>query len=536
MTIAWTGCLLCVTAIVQAPFDADLLAVAERSEYRATARYDDVNDFIERLSESRVVRRADMGRTVEGRSIPLIILADPPVTTAEEAAASGKMVVFAFGNIHAGEVCGKEALLMLAREIARTPGHPLLENLVVVLAPIYNCDGNERFSKDNRPGQVGPDDGMGQRENADGLDLNRDYVKLEAPETRALVRFCNEWDPAVVIDTHTTDGSFHRYSVTYAGPRNPAGDARLIEYVRDELFPALTDRMRERFGDRMFFYGNFNRERDRWTTYPALPRYGTVYRGLCNRVAILSEAYAYESYRDRIHSTRDFVRTCFEYAVEHRAEIRELIRSARARAVEAGKRPSADDSVAIRNEITAFNTPADVAGFVEEDVDGRRRPTPCPHTYRVSHYGNAGPTLSVRRPYAYLLPPSQSAVVEKLQMHGIKVEVLRSDIDLDVEVYRIDDIRRADREFQKHRLVTVEASAERAKRSLRAGTFVVRTGQALGNLIVFLLEPESDDGFCTWNFFDDALEEGGLFPAMRLLEPAPLMLENAPAARFAADH
>ena len=436
------------------------------------------------------------------------------------------MVVFAFGNIHAGEVCGKEALLMLARDIAGTPGHPLLKNLIVVLAPIYNCDGNERVSKDNRPGQVGPEEGMGQRANADGLDLNRDYVKLEAPETRALVRFCNEWDPAVVIDTHTTNGSFHRYGVTYAGPRNPAGDARLMEYVRDTLFPAVTDGMRERFGDRTFFYGNFNRERSRWSTYPALPRYGTPYRGLCNRIAILSEAYSYDPYRDRIHSTRDFVRVCFDYAAEHRIEIRELIRGARERAITAGKNPTANDLVAIRNEIKAFGEPVYIAGFVEEEVEGRRRPTRQPRTHRVLHYGNARPTLSVRRPYAYLLPPSQTEVAAKLQLHGIKVEVLGGEIDLDLEVYRIGEVKHAERAFQNHRLVTVAVSTEREQRVVEAGTFVVRTGQDLGNLIVFLLEPESDDGLCKWNSFDDDLREGGVFPAMRLLEPASLLLRE----------
>lgn len=507
--------------------DTALLTVAERSEYRATAGYDEVIEIIDRLSNSGVVTRADLGKTVEGRSIPLIVLADPPIATAKAAAASGKLVVFAFGNIHAGEVCGKEALLMLAREIAGTPGHPLLKNLIVVLAPIYNCDGNERFSKDNRPGQVGPEAGMGQRQNADGLDLNRDYVKLEAPETRALVRFCNEWDPAVVIDTHTTNGSFHRYSITYAGPRHPAGDTRLIEYVRDTLFPAVTDQMRQRFGDRTFFYGNFNRERDRWMTYPALPRYGTPYRGLCNRVAILSEAYAYATYRDRIHSTRDFVRVCFEYAAEHRAEIRDVIRAARTRTIAAGQRPVAGDSVAIRHESAPFAEPVDIAGFVEEEVEGRRKPTARPRAYHVPHDGDTRASVTVRRPYAYLLPSTETEIVSKLQLHGVKVEVLRAGVDLDLEMYRIESIERAAREFQNHRLVTVDVSSERAKRRIEAGEFVIRTGQKLGNLIVVLLEPESEDGLCTWNSFDGALEVGSLFPVARLPGPTPMALDPA---------
>ena len=146
--------------------------------------------------------------------------------SALEAARSGKLIALAIGNIHAGEVCGKEALPILAREILATPHHPLLEDMVFALAPIYNADGNERVSKQNRPGQIGPEEGMGQRANARGLDLNRDFIKLEAPETRALVQFFNTWKPHLFIDTHTTNGSYHRYTITYEGPKNPAGDSQ----------------------------------------------------------------------------------------------------------------------------------------------------------------------------------------------------------------------------------------------------------------------------------------------------------------------
>ncbi len=167
----------------------ELLTVAEESRWQATATHAQVVDLLERIAErSTVMRLGELGRTVEGRSIPIAILADPPVSSAAEARESGKAVVFAFGAIHAGEVCGKEALLMLARELA-LDGHPLLDRLILVLAPVYNGDGNDRMSPDNRPGQDGPALGMGQRENAQGLDLNRDYVKLESPESRALVAF-----------------------------------------------------------------------------------------------------------------------------------------------------------------------------------------------------------------------------------------------------------------------------------------------------------------------------------------------------------
>src|SRR5262249_42639913 len=181
----------------QAPEKGDALrTVAEKSNYRATARYDDVMAWCRAFAKATAhAHLTELGRTAEGRSIPLLIVADPPVKSAAEATRSGKLVCLVIGNIHAGEVCGKEALPKLLREQFAGPHPPLLKDVVLAVAPIYNADGNERVSKTNRPGQVGPEEGMGQRANARGLDLNRDFIKLEAPETRGLVKFLNEWNP-----------------------------------------------------------------------------------------------------------------------------------------------------------------------------------------------------------------------------------------------------------------------------------------------------------------------------------------------------
>ena len=183
--------------------DEPLRTVAESSNFRATSRHAEVMAYCERLAKlSPLVRLGALGTSFEKRKLPLLILADPPIAAPEEAAASGKLVVFAMGNIHAGEVDGKEGLLMLARDLATAKERPLLKHLVIVIAPIFNADGNERFSKTNRPGQAGPAEGMGVRPNAQQLDLNRDFVKLESPEVRALVRFCNKWEPAILDVLH----------------------------------------------------------------------------------------------------------------------------------------------------------------------------------------------------------------------------------------------------------------------------------------------------------------------------------------------
>jgi hypothetical protein len=251
------------------------LTVAEKSGFKATARHAEVVSFCQELARtSPLVRLGELGTSFEGRKLPLLILADPPVTTPKEAARTGRLVVFALGNIHAGEVDGKEGLLMLARDLVTAREHPLLKQLVVVLAPVFNADGGDRIARTHRPHQAGPEEGVGIRANAQGLDLNRDFVKLQSPEVRALVRFLNRWDPALVVDTHTTNGSRHRYTLTYDGPRHPGVDPGVLALVHDDLLPDVGRRLEKRDGFRSYYYDNFEFGHTQWGTYPALPRYG----------------------------------------------------------------------------------------------------------------------------------------------------------------------------------------------------------------------------------------------------------------------
>src|SRR5581483_9543406 len=341
-----------------------------------------------------------------------VIIADPPIATPEEAAKSKKLVVFAMGNIHAGEVDGKEALLMLARDLATAKERPLLKDLVIIIAPIFNADGNEKIDKAHRPEQAGPVEGVGVRVNSQGLDLNRDYVKLESPEVRALVRFFNQWDPAVFVDCHTTNGSFHRYTMTFEGGRCPAGDARLIDLVQDEMLPDISKRMEKETGYKSYYYGNFSPDRSRWETVPPTPRYGTHYFGLRNRIAILSESYTYAPFKDRVLGSRAFVKDIFEYTAEHKDKIRKLLADARDATVKAGTELKETTKVPLQFKEAAHGKPYEFLGFVEEEKDGKHVNTGKPKSYELIYWGGSETTLSVRLPYAYLIPASQTKAVE----------------------------------------------------------------------------------------------------------------------------
>ncbi|MBO0698155.1 MAG: DPP IV N-terminal domain-containing protein [Zavarzinella sp.] len=486
--------------------------VAEKSDYKATSRYADVVAFGQELAKkSPNLRLADIGKSGEGRTLPLWIVADPPVAAPEEAARNNKVVTLIFANIHAGEVDGKEAVQMLARDLATGSEKPLLKDLVVLIVPILNADGNERIDRKNRTEQNGPPEGVGIRANAAGYDLNRDFIKLETPEVRGLAKTIARWDPAVVVDMHTTNGSHHRYTLTYDGPRAAAADPDLVATVRDRWLPEITGAVEKETGYKTFPYGNFNPARTAWESYPPVPRYGIQWVALRNRVALLSESYTYAPFKDRVLAGRSFAGNILKYVAGHAADVRKLLANA--------DKPR--DRIPLRAKDVSLGERT-VLGFVEEMKDGRRTATKEPKEYKVALLTGVEPTEVVKRPPAYLFPATFTGAIETLQRHGITVEELREDVELDLQVYKVEKVTKAERTFQKHAEVTVEVRSRDEKRKVPAGMVLVRTDQKLGNLAAYLLEPRAEDGLTTWNFFDAGLADGKDFPVLRVMTTTPL--------------
>ncbi|MFH0944282.1 MAG: M14 family metallopeptidase [Planctomycetota bacterium] len=499
----------------------ELLTVAEQSGFKATALHGEVVSLMDRLAErSPLAVRSSLGETVEGRSIPLLGIADPPIRGAAEARESGKLIVFAFGSIHAGEICGKEALLMLARDLLLFPDRPenrlFLSRCILVIAPVYNADGNDKVKVGQRRHQVGPELGMGSRQNAQDLDLNRDWIKLESPEARAMVRFLTEWDPDLVIDTHTTNGSIHRYTLTFAAPQNPSAHPGPWRFVRDEMLPEVSERLMDRTGHRSFFYGDFDRSMTSWSTYSSQPRFGCPNRGLRNHLSVLSEAYAYASFKERVEGTREFVRECCLFVAESAPRIRSIRELARKETIALGERGG--DEVGLRHSIAPFDGKVRVESqLMRQNEEGRSVPSGIPATFLVKHLGRFEPGLTVRRPRAYLVPTGLGDVVEKLRQHGIRVEQIEEARTLTYEVLRVESIRRSERPFQGHSQVTLDTSARVETGPVPSGWFRVPLAQPLGTLALYLLEPESDDSLATWNLLDPWLEESSDYPILREL-------------------
>jgi hypothetical protein len=540
----------------------DLRTRAESTDYVETSSYDDVVRIVNGIaSSSPLAKQESFGKTEEGRSLPLLILSEPAVATPEAARRLGRPIVFIQANIHAGEVEGKEASLILARRLVSGDLKPLLRQLVVLIAPIYNADGNEKVSVTNRTAQNGPVGGVGTRENAKGLDLNRDYMKLDSAEARSLVGLMNRWDPHAAIDLHTTNGSYHGYHLTYSPTLNPNADERLIAFARDRILPAVDAAVEKKHPFRIYYYGNFGsesggaRESSRvdpknpgdaiWRTFDHRPRFGNNYVGLRNRLAILSEAYSYLDFAGRVRVTEAFVEELLRSIAANGTRLMTLtaqldgemkafgqgsMRPARGRA------PVAAPEMGVDFQIAPLPEPVDIlVGDVRKEPNPRSgremlAMTETVTPVRMKDYGLFKATRTVAMPRGWLIPRVHvesghyADALDRLRTHGIAMPRVTAATEVAVERFVIAAVNRAERPFQGHNEMRLRGRYENAMLSAQEGALFIPASQPLGRLAFYLLEPESDDGLVTWNLMDGGLTIGEAFPIYRVMDASRLRL------------
>jgi hypothetical protein len=521
------------------PAESPLLSRAERTNFDETSRAADIDAFLLELARrTDLLRVQTFGQSEEGRPLLLATLSNPPVTQAREIQALGRPVVLIEANIHGGEVEGKEACLHLMRRLALGDLRPLLDSVVVLLIPNYNADGNEAIDVMNRTPQNGPVAGVGRRENARGLDLNRDFMKLESSEARSLIGVLNEFDPHVVVDLHTTNGSYHGYHLTYSIPVNESFAPELLRFERETLMPALGQAMLERHNARTYYYGNFEGkppaegrpDTRSWVAFDHRPRIGQNYVGLRNRIAILSEAYSYLDFRERVRVTEGFVTEILTYVSAHASAIRELTgeldRSFVAKAL-------TDEPIALGVEYVAKALPTKVPMLVGQ-VTTKLNPrsgkemrvalTDVAQPVEMLDYASFEPTRTVLLPDAYVLPSDARVrpLIDKLLLHGITVEVLTESTTVDVTRFAVESTKQGQQQVQGHRERTVTGHDVTSPETLPAGTILVRVAQPLGRLAAYLLEPESDDGLVAWNYLDALIAPEATMPIGKLMRLGPI--------------
>jgi dipeptidyl-peptidase-4 len=486
--------------------------VAEKSDYKSTSDYEDVITFIDLLKKSSpYIRLENIATSAEGREIPLLIVGNPLPQSPEDLVNDKRIIIYVQANIHAGEVEGKEAALMYARDILIDINSELLKNVVLLICPLFNPDGNEKINPLNRTYQNGPVNGVGVRHNGQFLDLNRDAMKAESPEVRGvLTNVFNRWDPSVFMDCHTTNGSYHVEPVTFTWMVNPNGDNSLISYLRDKMMPEMSKTLLSKYKVENCFYGEFFDMMDPekgWYFEGFEPRYMCNYFGIRNRLGILNENYVYADFRSRVLGCYYLIHSLIDYASTHKSEIKNLLRDADIRTIARGMSPSVTDSFAIEYKVRPAPEKVTVKTYeadIVTDANGRRsyKKSDRQKTVSIPYYIDYYPSKSVRFPFAYLLTTNDPEVIGLLRMHGVKVEKLTGNTRIEVLRFEISELKGASRLNQGHYTNTIKGKYLSDTIDFPTGTVVVRTAQALANVAAYLLESQSNDGLMTWNFFD----------------------------------
>ncbi|MGN6521575.1 MAG: M14 family metallopeptidase [Dokdonella sp.] len=524
---------------------ADWTTPAEAAQFRTTPTYAQTHAWLERLAAAapKSIRLTRFGISPEGRDLMLVVAASNGEFTPEAAHASGKTIVMVQSGIHAGEIEGKDAALMLLRDVSVAAKRPhLLDHAILVWLPIFNVDGHENSGPYNRINQLGPD-AMGFRATAQNLNLNRDYMKADAPEMRDWLAMFDAWLPDLFLDIHTTDGADYQYDLTWYteqwGPLHPAVQQWQHDAFERAILPAF-DRKRHRSAP----YLDLVDHRDVTKgigNFGSGPRYSTGYVALRNRAALLVETHMLKPYATRVRATYDFVVETLEHVNRDGAALRKAIAQADAETVARAK--DADAKLAV-----AYGTSKESVPFVFNGYAFRQDASPIsgdawvqydpntPKTYTIPYYRDLVPTQTVSLPAAYLVPAGWTTVIDKLHQHHLRTERSAMPLRLAVERYRLGSPHWAEGPFEGHHLLKdFTLASERTEDDFAAGAVIVPLDQPAANVAVNLLEPRASDSLLAWGTLDALFEQKEYADARVTERLAREMLAKDPALQKAFD-
>lgn len=526
--IPWNGA---SRALMVPPTDP-WVTPSERDQLRTTPRYDETVAYLKRLvAAAPQLRMVSIGKSDQGRDVWMVIASKERAFTPEAMRKNGKPTVLAQGGIHSGEIEGKDAGLMLLRDMTvRGTKRELLDGANFLFVPIFNVDGHERFSRFTRINQRGPEEG-GWRTNSRNLNLNRDYMKADTAEMRSMIRTIDAWNPDLYIDLHVTDGADYQYDVTY-GWNGPAGFSPSISnWLEKSLRPAV-DRGLQQMGH---IPGPLIFTDDPLAGVAAGqadPRLSNGYADARHMAAILVENHSLKPYDQRVLGMYVLLEHTLRLIARDAAGLRAATQAERTRhattiplawRVPPGVVPEQIEILGIESRKTL----SPISGGVRTEWLGK------PVTMRAPLFQATEVTASVTRPTAYWVPPQWRDVIELLELHGIRYERIAAPREVEVTMYRFADPAFATSQFEGHVRVTAAATTEKRRELFPAGSLRIPTDQDLGTLAVLLLEPSSPDSLFQWGFFNSVLSpteyvEGYIMEPMaeRMLAEDPRLAEE----------
>ncbi|MFK2876810.1 M14 family metallopeptidase [Rhodanobacter hydrolyticus] len=522
----------------------DWTTPAEAAHFRTTPSYADTLAYLERLQHAAPgkIRLETFGTTPEGRPMTVVIASGDGTFTPEAARAAHRPVVLVQAGIHPGEIEGKDAGLMLLRDFAVTGKYPhLLDHSVLVYIPVFSVDGHEHSSPYNRINQNGPQS-MGFRGQSQYLNLNRDYIKADAPEMRAWLKLWQAWLPDFLVDVHTTDGADYQYDLTWY-TEDPHKLAPVLadwqKHLTDTVMPAY-----DRRGHLASIYLEFKDGADPTKgieNFGSGPRFSTGYAALQNRPALLIETHMLKPYAVRVQAAYDLIELMLADIDAHPAALLEATTKADADTI--ARAHDAHASVPLTFKPDPISTPYELKGYAytltRSDISGGTWIQYDPHTpktYDIPNWNGLLPDLSVTPSAAYVVPAQWTTIIDRLDAHGIRYRRLDHAMTITAEGYQLEDPKWATKPFEGHLMLRdfKLASVQRTV-TLPPGSVVVPMDQRAANVAIELLEPQAPDSLLQWGYLD-AIFEAKEYGEPRVLERlARDMLAKDPALKAAFD-
>jgi hypothetical protein len=503
----------------------------ESPDYESTLKY-----FRKFADNSPYVKIKTIGLTPQGRELKVIMVSKDKAFTHEQAKKTGKAIVLIQNGIHPGEVEGKDACMILLREILITKEkQSLLDNTILLIIPVLNIDGHERISPFNRPNQNGPKK-MGWRTNALNLNLNRDYLKADSPEIRSFLKLFNDWLPDFMIDNHTTNGADYQYHVTYGIETHQNIDRGLINWIDKKYLPHLLNKVE----DDGFIIGPYMEFKSGTIEsgiidLPAPPRLSHGYCATQNRICLLVEAHSLKPFANRVFSTKSMMEHSISFVNENYKELVSLNKQADKETVKYYLSTKKKFPLVLKGNgkfdkylFKGFEWSDEYSELTGSTV---RKYTNKPMEIEIPIFNKANSEKKISVPVAYLIPQQFSEVIDVIKAHQIKYNVLKSTKTVKVEKYRFEDVQFAPRPYEGRQLPTFKCTPFVEKIDVESGTLIVYTNQRQLRVIVNLLEPEAPDSFVNWGFFN-AFFERKEYAEAYVMEPyAKQMMKENPQLR-----
>lgn len=514
---------------------AEWITPAEQRQFSSTPNYDETLQYLRRLERlSPLIQLQEFGRSAQGRPLILVIASQNPEPLLNKRLRHPQARVLVQAGIHAGEIDGKDAGLMLLRDIALGKKPALLNNTDWYFVPVLNVDGHERRSGNQRVNQRGPND-MGWRTNAQNLNLNRDYIKAESVEIQAMLRLLGRLDPDLYIDVHVTDGIDYQYDITYGFNDRHAISTRTARWLRTQFQP-FVDRGLKKSGHKpgpLIFALNNKDLHQGISDWHASPRYSHGYGDFRHIGSVLIENHSLKPYKQRVLGTYVLLENILDVAGKELTSLREARAGDKTQRQESfGFRHEQDDSAVREIEFAGVSHE-----FFDSPISGGKeiRWTGLPLATTVKLFPSK-PTAFVTRPKAYWLDAGWTHVIDVLKRHGIRYEEIRQTTEKSMEFYRLPDAMITQPSFEGRAMASSgKPIVESRVHTFYPGSIRIGTDQELGALVVALMEPQSEDSLFSWGYFTAILQATEYMEAYVVEPMAAAMLANDPGLKAEFD-